>query len=455
MSDSPSEVIAQTDIANEVRHLGHIYDLDGDSEFAAALDSLDFSDYAEYVLGERTLEILCGGVGRYRQLMQAAATLGVAEPIITSFGACAERRHRRMAYFKLCFGPGHDQATLYLNLMEPWESVFNLLDGLPAVKSAVPELRRTVAGSRMCILLAFSANEAGSLIVKTYHPAARRDAPHDAPLMASYRISDGIVSQSPKYYRSVLWDAVSHVHPHLEAAVAGMQQILPGRYRAVYGYHASGDEEVKPKLYIFRKDVRFGGDTRPGESIYAASGNVLLGLGRLDDAIAEFDDAIAYNDRDFNAWRNRALCYALLGETELAVQSAGTAKEVDPSMTFGASELFARFIADLAHLSEQLNSGPSADLYNQRGLLLFGRGLYREAKESFARAVALDEESAEAHNNLGGACISVGEFSEALDHCGTAISLNASVDATNYRLALDGLRRSAPRHSAANHEQAS
>jgi len=447
-SDTGSDISADAEIRREIRELSGIYGLDTDDDFRTAVASLDFSHYAEYVIGERNLEIVCGGVGQQQQLMRTAASLDVPSSIITSFAACANRFPHKMAYFKLCFGSGHDQPTLYLNLMEPWETALELLDGVPEVRDALPELRRSITGSRVCVLLAFSVDGAGNLVVKTYHPARRNHASSPAPLMVSYRLSNGGVSQSPKYYRALAWDEMTQAHPGLEGRVARVRDILSGRYRVVYGYLLSSGSEVKPKLYIFRKDSRIASAGRKNDSLYTAEGNVLLRLGRFEDAVEAFDDAIVYNGRDFAAYVNRALCHAVLGRHDLAVEDAAAAKALDPDLNFQQSEFFVRFIAEVVQVSEQINTAPSAESYNRLGVLLFSRGLFREARRNFELAVTLDDQSAEAYNNLGGACINLGQFSEALEYCGKAINLDGHVDATNYRLALDGLRRSASHATA-------
>jgi tetratricopeptide (TPR) repeat protein len=428
-------------IKGEILRLGDLYRLDA-SELRQTIERMEFEHYAEYVFGEETLEIITGGVGREAELIALATALQVPEAVVTAFRECAAAFPRRMVYFKRCFGPRQELPTLYLNLMEPWESVFSFLKTLPEVRASLPALKQRLEGSKVCVLLAFSLDRATrGLLVKTYHLFDRRETSSHAPLMVSLRMLGGEVQPRPKYYKTLDWEDLPNAHESLAPAARQVMGALKRRYRAVYGYYFRDGRATSPKIYVFRKDSRISHPGPRSDSVYTAEGNVLLGLERFEDAIVSYTNAIAVNEKDFTAYANRALCHALLAKNELALEDARIAKALEPNMNFRQSELFFSFIKDVVDLSTQLQATPTAPLYNRMGLLLFARGLFRAAKKNFEWALQLDPRYAEAHNNLGGACINLGLFAEAFDHCGKAISLDDGTDATNYMMALDGMRR--------------
>ena len=61
-------------------------------------------------------------------------------------------------------------------------------------------------------------------------------------------------------------------------------------------------------------------------------GTVLRLLGRYDDAIAEFGQALALKAGDAESWHGRALAYAAAGRREQALSDYAKAVALDPSI---------------------------------------------------------------------------------------------------------------------------
>ncbi|MGK7924050.1 MAG: tetratricopeptide repeat protein [Spirulina sp.] len=435
------ETKVNADVKNEILRLGEIYSLETE-DFKKTVDLLSLEHYIEYVFGEENFEIITGGIGEEDRLIDIVTQLQIPEIVVTSFKKCVAEFPGKMVGLKLCFGPADVFPTLYLDLLEPWDVAFSFLETLPEIRDSLPVFKQHLEGSNVCMLLAFSLDKlTHKLLVKTYYPCDRtKKAPHN-PLMISLRLSDGLVSQQPKFYKSLSREEIFHANEKLAHITDRSAKIFSRKYWSVCGYNFENNEVKNLKIYVFRKDSRFNTWGSRHDSMYTTEGNVLLRLKRFDDAIHSYTNAIDYREKDFTAYTNRALCYALVGKHDLAVDDARKAKALEPNMNFKQSDVYFNFIKDISRISERLNSAPTAQLYNELGILLFSRGLFLEAKKNFELALKLDSGFAEAYNNLGGACINLGLFSEAFDYCGKAISLDDNTDTTNYTLALNSMRR--------------
>lgn len=184
-------------------------------------------------------------------------------------------------------------------------------------------------------------------------------------------------------------------------------------------------------------------------------GETLAKLGRRDEAIAEFERALAIEPDLYEAHYNLGLLRASHGESDAALrhfqkafpegdERALRALEADPAaaevlnnlglglMNSGdrkaALEMFRRAVsADPNFVSARLNLG--------NALLIGGR--LAEAQPHFERTLALDPSNALAHNNLGLLLVRLNRQSEAIPHLQYALR---SGDATVRASALKSLQ---------------
>ena len=121
--------------------------------------------------------------------------------------------------------------------------------------------------------------------------------------------------------------------------------------------------------------------------LIATSGEVLFDLGRPQDALAAFDQALARNPGIAAAWNNRGLALNQLGRHGEALDSFARAAKLAPG---------------------------AVEPHNNHGDTL--RRLYRhgEALMSFARALALDPDDTGTLTNRAGVLASLGRYPEAL-----------------------------------------
>ncbi|HLT37136.1 MAG TPA: tetratricopeptide repeat protein, partial [Enhygromyxa sp.] len=423
----------------EILELAELYELDAGT-LTRAIEGLSFNHYVEYVLAEQSFELVTGGLGREQHVIAEASARDVPTLVIDAFERCASVFPGKMVYFKQCFGRSSDAPTLYLEMMEGWDRIMAHLDTIASVRAALPALERQLGGAKVCALLAFSLDTTGQqLRVKLYSLCDRARLPWHQPLMVSHRLAGGELCPNPKYYRALSQATHAELGGRLADVLASAAGVLTRQYWSLHGYRLSGDTIEGGKVYVFRQDRRFETWGPRHDSIYTSEGNVMLRLRRFHDAIESYTNAIDYLDRDYVAYCNRALCYALVGEYRKAVEDADVAKGLEPNMNFKRSGAYSQFIREMVQLFEQSRSAPDALSYNRLGVLLFSAGLYQEAKQSFASAVELDARLAEAYNNLGGACINLGEYSEAFEYCSKAISLDDHTETSNYMLALEGM----------------
>ena len=116
-------------------------------------------------------------------------------------------------------------------------------------------------------------------------------------------------------------------------------------------------------------------------------GNALRALNRPEEAIGQYQKALAVWPRDFNARNNLADVLLMLGRTEEAV----------------------------AHFEQALAVRPdSAEAHFNLGNVLLGLDRHQEAMARYEQALAIQPNYAEAHNNFGQALLALGRAGEAL-----------------------------------------
>lgn len=125
-------------------------------------------------------------------------------------------------------------------------------------------------------------------------------------------------------------------------------------------------------------------------------GNVLKGLGRLDEALAGYDRAIALSPDYPGSHNNRGVVLTDMKRFDEALASFATALALFPDY---------------------------AEAHSNRGVVLYDTRRFDEALASYDRAVALNPDYAEAHHNRGMALKQLRRFEEALASYDRALAL--------------------------------
>ncbi|MFO0887883.1 MAG: tetratricopeptide repeat protein [Isosphaeraceae bacterium] len=179
---------------------------------------------------------------------------------------------------------------------------------------------------------------------------------------------------------------------------------------------------------------------RPGEtnSIQAGKATTHCGiaqayhrLGRDDEAVAEYGQAIAIFPNDPNAYIGRGDALAATGRNEQALMDYNEAVRIGP----GSSRAFSRRGGLLADLGRDVEAMADQDraiqldpdfghAYRLRAALLSRQGHNERALADLDRAVALQPDDAGSYKDRGGVLVRLGQHQRAIPDLDKAVSLD-------------------------------
>jgi Flp pilus assembly protein TadD len=155
-----------------------------------------------------------------------------------------------------------------------------------------------------------------------------------------------------------------------------------------------------------------------------------LQIGRIDDAIAQLNEALRLNPRDAEAHSNLAAALQTKGAVIEAVREARKAVALEPSddrvhfnlaYALNAAGASTEAIDEFARAAT-LNPD-NADAHFNLGVLLGGRGQLRDAVVHLRRAVELNPQNADAHRNLALALAMSGQLDAGIVEAREAVTL--------------------------------
>ena len=156
----------------------------------------------------------------------------------------------------------------------------------------------------------------------------------------------------------------------------------------------------------------------------------LAGRGQVDSAIAHFQKALEIKPGYAEAHNNLALALAGRGQVDLAITHFQKALEIKPDYADApynrGNVLARRGQVDLAiiHYQKALEIKPDfAKAHNNLALALAGRGQVDEAVAHFQKAVEIKPDYVNAHNNLGNALVGRGQIDLAITHYQKALEI--------------------------------
>jgi tetratricopeptide (TPR) repeat protein len=175
-------------------------------------------------------------------------------------------------------------------------------------------------------------------------------------------------------------------------------------------------------------------------------GNKLLNDGRLEEAIAEFKEALRLNPSDAEAHDNLGCALSRQHRLDEAIDQYRQALEIDPGYPQALNNLGSA-LADSGRLDEAVGKYEAAlalkpefaEACNNLGTALAQAGRAEKAAGCFARAVALEPDYAEAHDNLGVCLVQLRRVPEAIAQFETAVRLRP--DDADARSHLEAARR--------------
>jgi tetratricopeptide (TPR) repeat protein len=176
---------------------------------------------------------------------------------------------------------------------------------------------------------------------------------------------------------------------------------------------------------------------------YYNLGVVLVHQGRMDEAIAQFQQALQLKPDDAKAHNNLGSALLQKGALDEAIAHYRTALQSWPAYAeahdnLGSALLQKGAVAEaIAECREALRIQPHfTAAQNNLGLALVQNGRVDEAIALYQSALQADPDYADAHNNLGTALVQKGSMAEALTHFQRALQINPADPKTQNNLAL-------------------
>ena len=158
--------------------------------------------------------------------------------------------------------------------------------------------------------------------------------------------------------------------------------------------------------------------------------NILRDEGRLDEAIAHYEQALRIKPDLAEAEDNLGVALTLAGRRFEAIRHYEAALRLMPDMPEVHDNLgltlanLGRFDEAIAHYEKALQSMPdSAEVHNNLGLALAGVGRWQDAIGQYEEALRLRPDLPAIHSNLADALRAVGKIDEALDQLDQAREL--------------------------------
>lgn len=154
--------------------------------------------------------------------------------------------------------------------------------------------------------------------------------------------------------------------------------------------------------------------------VFNNRGNVKVGTGDFQEAIADFTKAIELNPKDADAYNNRGFAYSAIGDLEMAIKDYDKAIELNPKFALAyfnrgnahrSKGDLAKTIKDYDKTIELNPNYPNA--YNNRGNIYYNEGHHELAIKCYTKAIELDSSYADAYCNRGIAYRDKGKLKEA------------------------------------------
>lgn len=176
---------------------------------------------------------------------------------------------------------------------------------------------------------------------------------------------------------------------------------------------------------------------------YRNRGHARAAAGAIDEAIADFDEAIRINGADAPALAARGLARLGKGEVDPAIADLAAAVQLQPANAgYIAGRGYARLVKGepdnaIADLTEAIRLNPkTASSFNNRGLAWRKKGDIERAIEDFSAAIAVNPSYAVAFNNRGYAYEAKGLKGEAIADFKRALDVDRTLVG-----AVQGLKR--------------
>jgi tetratricopeptide (TPR) repeat protein len=170
--------------------------------------------------------------------------------------------------------------------------------------------------------------------------------------------------------------------------------------------------------------------------------------GQVDDAIAQYQRAMAIQPNDAQAHYNLGLVYFRQGWMDEAIAQYQTALAIQPDYANAHNNLgliysrLGRMDEAIAQYQTALTITPNvADVHYNLGNALLRRGRTDDAIAQYQKALVIDPDDAKARSNLGGALLQQGRMDEAITQYQTVLAITPDPADAHYNLGNALLQR--------------
>lgn len=431
----------QQKIRDEISALSRFYGIDP-QPFFGLLSPDALEHYVELVLDEQELAVVLGGVGQEDRLLETADKFGIAGEVRSAFKACTLQFPERMLYAKFPVS-GKPKGVMYVLLLEPWETVRAFLDFMFPGQFEAAALPGSTGDHSLCFILGFTVDQ-DQLTIKAYELFDRVGHDRSDPpfLVVHHLTRKGLVPNRKTYAANVSPEdflAGEGSWPEIVELISGTPFNF-GDYAMLRSLEASG----KQKMYVFRLDRRENATFNLRTyNYYVAEGLKNIQLQRFEAAHRSFENAVDYDPENPDAINGLGFCMMYRGKYAEGIELVLKARALNPRIAnlvwnWGYPPGNIRELIE--DLSRQIAEKPAADLFHQRGIYYFQDHDYGRANADLLKAVDLDPLNAEAHNNLGGTYLKLGQFVEAVKCCNIAYSINRQISTSNLGIAREVIR---------------
>lgn len=187
-------------------------------------------------------------------------------------------------------------------------------------------------------------------------------------------------------------------------------------------------EEVFANNFAFWSDVI---EASPFSSLgHSGLGNSLSEIGRVDEAIAQFQKAIDIDPDYSDAYNNLGTALLKKGQVDEAITKYRKSMELRPTYTEAHNNLGLALLQNkqldeaAAEFKKALEINPNYDeAHDNLGVVLFQKGQVEQAMAEFRKAIEITPNHVKAHNNLGFAYFQKGQTDDAISEFRKALAV--------------------------------
>ena len=166
---------------------------------------------------------------------------------------------------------------------------------------------------------------------------------------------------------------------------------------------------------------------------YATRGFVFDKLGHLEKAMADYDKAISLSPEEAQAYNNRGVIFEKMERYDKAIEDYDKVIELDPGKAQSYNnrgvvfEKMGRYDKAVEDYDRAISLNPSnADVYFNRGNAHDEMGRYDKAIADYDKAISLNPRDSQAYNNRGSLFEKIGQLDKAIADYDKALALNPS-----------------------------